>query len=516
MKRSMKRANIFQGIKGNRPGTNAFDLSHEKKLSMKMADLVPTYVQEIVPGDKFRVSSETFLRMAPLISPVMHRVNVYTHFFFVPNRLVWDGWEEFITGGEDGLNASTVPKMALDAANASRYAKGSLSDYFGIPIPDPSPTQTMLINALPFRSYQAIYNEYYRDENLQEKIEFDKGNVANNDQAELTQLRKRNWEKDYFTSSLPWLQKGPAAQAPITLSYASQARIAGGDGTSYPTQVGNLVHDNQGNIASDQGATWNEIENIDPEATGIDVNELRKAVRLQEWLERNARAGSRYVESIFAHFGIISDDLRHNRPQYLGGGKQPVTISEVLQTGATGTDDTIISTPQGNMAGHAVSYGSGRFKGRFKEHGHVIGITSVLPRTAYQQGIERIWTKETKFDYYWPEFAQLGEQEVLNRELYVDWQNANNENTFGYQSRYAEYKYRQSSVHGDFRDTLQFWHMGRKFDSAPALNSDFIQSDPTERIFAVEDDGVSDKLYVQIFNSVKAIRPMPYYNDPTL
>lgn len=515
MKRSMKRrSGRLRGVAPNRPRYSNFDLSHEKKLSMGFADLVPIYLQEIIPGDRFSGSSEILLRMAPMISPVMHRLKVYTHYFFVPHRLVWDNWEEFITAGEDGQAAHVFPNLQVTNSQKASFQKGKLSDYFGVPITDGKTlTQSFPISALPFRAYQLIYNEYYRDENLQEKVPFSRGNGnTQSDLGALTTMRQRNWEKDYFCSALPWAQKGDPVTVPIDIAYKSPAQNL--DSLGDPAQAGQLDVDANGNIGNSNQPLAGVIDNIEEGSTGMTVENIRWAVRMQEWLERNARAGSRYVESIFTHFGVVSDDLRHMRPQFIGGGQQPVVVSEVLQTSETNAE----VTPQGTMAGHGISIGSqNRFNGKFKEHGYVIGIMSVMPRTAYSQGLDKHWTKFSNFDYFWPEFAQLGEQEIKTSELYLDWEAASAiPGTFGYQERYGDYKETFSKIAGDFRDNLKFWHMGREFDSQPSLNSDFITADPTERIFAVDDDGATDKLYVQVLNKVKARRPVPFHNVPTL
>jgi len=515
-------SNLFNIARNARPRKNAFNLSHEVKMSMNMAELTPFYLEEVVPGDKFSVSSEIMMRLAPMISPVMHRVNVFTHFWFVPNRIVWDGWKDFITGGEDGQNAAIIPRMAIDTANAPKYAKGTLADYFGVPVAPTTVADPAFINALPFRAYQEIYNEWYRDQNLQPKISYSKGDVANDDQAALTQIRIRNWEKDYYTSCLPWAQKGDPVGIPTDITYRQQGILMDSIGDSGDATPDTLSNSAVGLTAQFGGSSVGaNIDNIEQLSTN--VNDLRTAVRVQEWLERNARSGSRYVESILAHFSERVPDYTADRPVYLGGGKQPVVISEVLQNSASVVEgdlphENVPASPQGNMAGHGISVGkSNNFKSKFTEHGYIIGIVSVMPRTTYQQGLDKVWQRANKFDFFWPEFAQLGEQAVLNSEVYNDYAATGEENeaTFGYQSRYAEYKYRQSRVSGDFRDNLAFWHMGRIFANPPALNSDFITADPRTDIFAVE-DGTLDKLYVQIYNQVKAIRPMPTYNVPTL
>jgi len=486
-----------------------------------MANLVPFYVEEVIPGDSFRVKSEVMMRLSPLVSPVMHRVNVTTHYFYCPNRILWDNWQDFITGGEGGYADPTFPTITMPEGT-TYFQKKSLADYLGLPMGTVQAGGEVSVNALPFRAYQKIYNEYYRDQNLQSKIQeytSDGPLGANNAQCG---MRTRNWEKDYFTSCLPYAQKGDPVTAPIGMEYIEPpGQVAFTYPGGNPTGVGSIDTNLDGVLTHGTDGTM-ILKNIDPDSTGINIEDLRTAVRLQEWLEKNARSGSRYIESIMSHFGERVPDYTAQRPVFLGGGKQPVTISEVLQTGQTTVDGgdphtNFEPSPQGNMAGHGISVGSTNgFKAKFTEHGFIIGIMSVMPRTAYQNGEDRFWSKTNKFDYYWPEFAQLGEQEVLNKEVYYDFAvENNNEATFGYQSRYAEYKYGNSKVCGDFRDQLAFWHLGRIFTFPPSLNSDFVESNPREDIFAIEDE-TEDHLYVQVYNSVKAIRPIPVHNIPTL
>jgi len=514
---------IFSNVAGMRTKKSKFNLSHERKLSLNMGELIPIYLEEIVPGDNFKVNTELLLRMSPLTAPVMHRINVYTHYFFVPNRIVWDNWESFITGGKDGTEMPEHPQVVMNQVSKSLFTKGNLSDYFGLPTMDGFVgTDNQYVSGLPFRAYTEIYNEYYRDQNLTDAIEYDKtdGTAGLTEMQKICAIRRRAWEKDYYTSALPWAQRGDTALIPTASGFRTEVTNLDGSeattGAALQTQFisgGNQVGNTGLNI---QGS--GDPVNIVNE---INVNDLRKSVRLQEWLEKNARGGYRYLEQLLHHWGVISSDARLQRPEYLGGGRQPITISEVLQTSATVVDgdlphENLPPSPQGNMSGHGISVGrSNRFKKRFEEHGHVLGIMSVIPRTSYQNGLERLWSRDDKFKYAWPEFAQLGEQEILSREVYHDWQNPNISDTFGYQSRYAEYKYKQSTVHGDFRDSLYYWHMGRIFDSRPVLNESFVTSDPTQRIFNVDDEEVH-KLYVQIYNSVKAIRPLPFFNTPTL
>lgn len=517
----------FQKIAINKPRSNRFDLSHEKKLSCNMGDLIPIYTQDVLPGDKFKLSSEIFLRMAPMLAPVMHRVNVFTHFFFVPNRLTWNEWEPFITGGEDGQQMPVYPKLFISESRKANYVKGTLADYFGMPIPPATAiTQTLEVSSLPFRAYATIFNEYYRDQNVSDKLEFGLGSDTSADFAVISKLRSRAWEKDYFTSALPFAQRGGDVNLPVTSSFTPQYKAiseifddqgapAGTGGTLGTQNLGsapNLFI--TGASPGGLGRMENLVSPQDVTSTSVTIEELRRAVRLQEWLEKNARGGSRYTEQILAHFGVRSSDARLQRPEYLGGGKQPVIISEVLQT----SNEATSTTPLAEMAGHGISIGrNNSFSRTFEEHGFIIGIMSVLPRTTYQEGVNKMWLKFDKFDIAWPEFSQLGEQEVKQQELYHDYSGAVNQGqgTFGYQSRYAEYKYKESTVHGDFRDNLAFWHMGRIFGTDPALNEQFVKSDPTHRIFAVTDPNI-DKLYIQIYNKVSAIRPLPLYNIPKL
>lgn len=501
---------LFQNVSAKKPKRNVFDLGHEKKLSAKFGLLTPIYLESIVPGDKFRVNTEMLVRMAPMLAPIMHRVNVYTHYFFVPNRLVWDNWEKFITGGEDGMQTASFPKVSIETLTKQYYAKGSLSDYFGIPPVDQDNdvTYPLQISALPFRAYQLIYNDYYRDQNLIPKITISTGDSVPDAEAEaLLSMRYRAWEKDYFTSALPFTQRGGEVSIPSDVLYKPQGVSIGTDGS--PTLVdGDLATTGGAGLITTGGIASN-IDNID--TLQMTVNDLRRSVRLQEWLEKNARAGSRYIEQILSHFGVRSSDARLQRPEFLGGGKSPLVVSEINAT----FNNT--ETAGGTMYGHGLSVAQNHgFKRTFEEYGYVIGLMSIVPRTAYSQGIEKEWLKFDKFDYYWPEFANLGEQPIQRAEVFHDWLTSNTPTgTFGYQSRYAEYKFKNSSFHSDFRDDLDFWHLGRIFPAQPVLNGQFVSCTSETRIFPIV-SGESDYIYVNIYNDVKAIRPMPYYGTPTL
>lgn len=490
-----------------------FDLGHERKLSLNVGKLVPIMVQDVIPGDTLKVGSEIFLRMAPMLAPIMHRVDVYTHYFFVPNRLMWDEWQKFITGDNESQGAPppAFPTLRIDQYPATPdggppFGVGSLADYLGIgfvsDITGPT-TNPLNISALPFRAYQMIYNDWYRDQTFELPIDISKtGGDQSTDMTKVAQtllpLRTRAWEKDYFTTALPWPQRS------ISQAFAPIDRYVQ-DGTDLPAQGAATFANGQLQDASTANTEGQLL-----------INELRKANALQKWLEKQARGGGRYIETILSHFGVKTSDARLQRPEYLGGGRQHVKISEVLST----FDKSESDLPQGNMSGHGISAGSFHgFTRSFEEHGYVIGIMSVLPRTSYQQGVEKHWTKTDKFDFAWPDFANLGEQEVKIREIYYDPMDAamQGEGTFGYQSRYSEYKWKQSTVHGDFRTSLAFWQGGRIFSEEPGLNNTFLKCDNAEfdRVFAVTDPA-AHKLWCQIYNSVDAIRPLPFYGTPKL
>lgn len=497
---------MFQSIGIRKPKKNKFNLSHDVKLSFNMGQLVPVLTEEIVPGDSFKVTSEVMLRLAPMVAPIMHKVDVYMHYFFVPNRLIWDDWEDFITGGEDGTAAPVWPHYSMDYLyNAGFISKGHLSDYLGLPPQTSNPTNDQNVSALPFRAYTTIWNEYYRDQNIVGPATVDKTSGSQVGSAVLVN-RVRAWEKDYFTSALPWAQRGDSVTIPGVIDYSTHSDVVMGTGAS--AGVLDVRANGELNASAPPAQTnFGRIENLDD--IGIDINDLRRSSALQRWLELAARGGSRYIEQMLSFFGVASSDARLQRPEYLGGGKQHVMISEVLQTAETAT------TPQGNMAGHGISVGAtNEFTKTFEEHGFVMGIMSVLPRTAYQEGIHRKWTRSDKFDYYFPQFAHLGEQEIKNREIYYDGDD-DPDDTWGYQSRYAEYKHTQSRVHGDFRDDLNFYHMGRIFGELPGLDINFIQAAPTHRIFA-NTSVLDDKLWCQVHHNISALRPMPYFGDPRI
>lgn len=548
---------IFSHTPLKKPGKNKFNLSHQVKFSCNMGRLVPILCEEVVPGDKFRGSTQILARMAPMLAPIMHSINVYTHFFFVPNRIVWNEWEDFITGGKNGDLEPNFPKItfntSLDYSNF--LGPGTLADYLGVGVSSPvfsGPGVPLQLSALPFRAFQTIYNEYYRDQNLSDPVDFplDSVNVSplspviddNTVAGRLMSLRNRAWAKDYFTSDLPWAQRGAPVTIPIT---SGSAPIRYVDGNTNPANLVDIsgagspapanstlgigsslsaVGDTTGIYANPTSTTarhqvaidingTNEVDFSEGDA-GVLVNDFRRSIRLQEWLEKNARGGARYIEQIRSHFGVTSSDARLQRPEFLGGGKSPIMISEVLQT-----SESTATSPQANMSGHGISaHGSHTWSKFIEEHGYIIGIMSILPRTAYQQGVPRHFMKFDRFDFYWPEFANIGEQEVYMYEIYANTTGRDTlMNTFGYIPRYAEYKQRQDRVAGDFKTSLLHWHMGRVFTSPPALNEDFVMSNPTDRIFAVSGDADnSHKMWCLAHNVIHAVRPMPRFGVPTI
>jgi len=496
--------NLFNSIKLTKPKKNVFDLTHDVKLSANMGNLTPILTMECVPGDKFDLSCESLIRFAPLVAPVMHRMDVTMHYFFVPNRILWDNWEKFITDANSEL---VSPYISMDTGRNASQLK--FMDYMGVP-PISSGGTTTNINALPFAAYQAIYNEYYRDQNLIAPVNYkltDGGQPFPSGYDNLLTLRKRAWEHDYFTASLPFAQKGAAVDIPIGLVEGDlPVYLNSSSGTTLngsPASVNVGAQGGRTDVPAD--SLYADTSNATIEPTTI--NDLRRAFRLQEWLEKNARGGTRYIENILTHFGVKSSDARLQRPEYITGVKSPVVISEVLQTGQSDT------TPQGNMAGHGISVTSGRAGSYFcEEHGYIIGIMSVMPKTAYQQGIPKTFLKNDSLDYFWPSFANIGEQPVTKNEIYA--YTSNSQDTFGYVPRYAEYKYMPSRVAGEFRTPkLDFWHLGRIFNNEPNLNQEFIECNPTTRVFAVE-DVEGDHLYCHVLNKIRAIRPMPKYGTP--
>lgn len=479
-----------------------FSLSHYKLLSCDLGELVPCGLTEVLPGDTIQQATSALIRCSPMVAPAMHPVHARIHHWYVPHRLVWDEWEDFITGGPDGMNASDFPTITF----ASGAAVGSLADYLGIPTGIPN----LEVSALPFRGYARIWNEWYRDQDLQAELVIDETSGA--DTTTNTQLQNVAWEKDYFTSSRPWEQKGPSITIPLGTTAPvvglgmldSAGFTAGPSSTMRESNGGTRTYANYlGTSAasffvegSGPGTGGDPMIRTDlSSASAVTVNVLREALALQRYEEARARYGSRYVEYL-RYLGIRSSDARLQRPEYLGGGKQTIQFSEVLATAET--DDT----PIGSLKGHGIgAMRSNRYRRFIEEHGYVFSFLSVKPKTIYAQGLARTWNRRTKEDFWQKEFQHIGQQEVLNKEVYAAHTAPNG--TFGFQDRYDEYRRTESNIAGEFRSVLDFWHFARIFGSDPALNADFVKCVPPERPFAVPSE---DVLYVMANHKIQARR----------
>lgn len=519
----------FTEVQLKSPKRSLFDLSHERRLSTRMGKLTPIFISETMPNDTFRLNSEVMMRLAPLVAPIMHRVNVFVHFFFIPNRLLWKDWELFITGGRLGTETPPVPPNATIATIGARALQllniKSLADYLGLMnITDgvSGIWATRTIDLMPFAAYYKVWYDYYRDRNYVADnaiLPLASGSMAGSaDMDAMLSLKNRDWQKDMFTSALPWTQRGNQVMLPMT-SIVDIARLKSGTwGTAgnSPVQVERVVGSATG-ILQVVDTTDKDVQLEGVNATTT-INDFRRAIYLQQWMERNALAGSRYNESIWAHFARKTSDARLQRAEYLGGGKVTVKISEVVTT--AWSNDGTGDVPPGDMAGHGISFGSSnRFTYNCEEHGFVIGIMSCMPTSAYMQGAPRMFFgRNTFLDYPWPSFANLGEQPVYNYEIWGDTTSLpitrSTQPIFGYQSRYVDWKQMPSSAHGDFRTTLETWHLTRKFAAQPVLGAAFCTFEDAlqDRVFAV--GAGTDNLWCYVYNDVTVIRSLPYYGTP--
>ena len=545
-----------------------FDRSHVYKTTFNSGKLIPVFIDEVLPGDTTRMSVNYFARLATPIKPIMDNIYLDWFFFFVPNRLVWEHWQSFCFEKEDPDDSTdyVVPTCKLSGGTAGENGIGTLWDYFGLPT---GLTNTLSVNALPFRMYYLIYNEWFRDENLQKAVKIDKSDVnavfkhdrlseqpswifSSGQYINGFALAPRGKRHDYFTSALPWTQKGPGVSvglagtapivdpSPVAGYFVSQSNADLGaaqfskDGGVHDVYTGNTTLEYQGGgynvaiaghsikglgkatVTAKPGSSWlskGSYANLD-DSSIFTINSLRTAFQMQKFYERLARGGSRYTEVLRSFFGVVSPDARLQRPEFLGSFTKMVNVNPIAQTSAT--DST---SPQGNLSAYGVT--AAKFHGftkSFVEHGYILGLVCARADLTYQQGINKMWLRSTVYDFYWPTFAHLGEQAIELREIYAQGTEADT-TVFGYQERYAEYRYKPSQITGKFRSSvvngsLDKWHLSQFFKNAPTLNEEFIvENPPIERIVAVTDE---PEFLLDVGFRYITVRPMPMFGTPGL
>lgn len=505
-----------------------FDRSHALKTTFDAGKLVPIFIDEALPGDTFNLRLNAFARLGTPLKPLMDNIWLDTFFFAVPYRLIWRNWEKFNGAQEDPGDSTdyTIPKTTVPAAG---YNVGSFEDYCGLPtgVAPGSPAWTH--SALPRRAYFRIYNEWFRDENILNSLNWNNDDGPDVSASGGEALRLRGKRHDYFTSCLPWPQKGTAVSLPLG---TSAPVVSEGDGIpTFQNAIGPgftlgaktaAVEPDVKLVDAGGSSAWTleeGIEWLDPKleadlstATAATINALRQAFQIQKLLERDARGGTRYTEIVKSHFGVTSPDARLQRTEYLGGGSAPVIVSPIAQNSA----NTSEPTPQGNLAGiGTVSVSGHGFVKSFTEHCILLGLASARADLTYYQGVERFWSRSTRYDFYWPALAQIGEQAVLNQEIYLQG-SSDDAAAFGYQERYAEYRYKPSRITGLFRPgvsgTLDIWHCAQEFGALPTLNAAFIEeAPPIDRVIAVP---AEPHFFMDCWFDLKCARPMPMFGVP--
>lgn len=531
---------VFSKVGGARPSRSRFDLSYKKLFTCKIGQVVPTLCEEMVPGDTFKIGAQAVVRLTPLVAPIMESLNIYSYTVFIPYRLLWDKWEKFITSGEDGSDSSVLPTILGTTADSNYTSiKGSFADYLNLLVPGVVQHKSTSVDKpttpidLPLRACELFWNEYFRDENLDDALPYKAPFDSSEDQMPALELGWNitsstpyvAWGKDYFTSALPWQQRGTAPALPITGTTRAlfNSDFVGVKADHVIDPLGKYDDHHPFTLADPmQASTENQqlksaLQNntVDlSDASTFDVADLRLAFQLQKWLERNARAGVRYTEFLQSQYGVSPRDDRLQRPEFVGGFHQPVIVNEVLQTSASASG----STPQGNMAGRGISAGGSKI-GVYtaKEFGVLLQFTFLRPKASYMQGVNRQWLRKSRYDFYNPLFANLSEQAILAGELYQTGQATDYDESLvqGFTGRYNEMRFKPNMITSEFRDTYDYWHFGRIFTTRPNLNSAFIHMNSNDciRPFAVQNE---DTVLVDWANQIEAYRPMPYIAEPGL
>ena len=532
---------------------STFDRSSSLKTSFNAGDIVPFYVDEVLPGDTFNVKTSKVVRLQTMLTPVMDNIYLDTYFFFVPNRIVWSHWKEF--NGEN-TESAWIPQTEYEVPQIQSpeggWQVGTIADYFGLP----TGVANLSVNALPFRAYALIMNEWFRDENLQDPLVVpvdDATVIGVNTGTFVTDVAKGGKPyiaakyHDYFTSCLPSPQKGPDVTIPVSTSavYPVVTRSETVDSSlltvpmmvdNYSTAGSNLntlnfrknasgsvnpgevfSGSNDSNTGSSNYVHFNNLWAVEQDPVSATINQLRMAFQIQKLYERDARGGTRYIEILKSHFGVTSPDARLQRPEYLGGNRVPINVNQIVQQSATEEG----TTPQGTPVGLSLTTDTNSdFTKSFTEHGFVIGVMVARYDHTYQQGVERMWSRKDRFDYYWPVFANIGEQAVKNKEIYAQG-TAQDDEVFGYQEAWADYRYKPNRVTGEMRSTyaqsLDIWHLGDDYSALPSLSADWIREDKAniDRVLAVQ-SSVSNQFFCDIYVKNKTTRPMPMYSIPGL